>query len=199
MKYRLAIFTAGVCIAAGVAAQDDTPWWKRLFAGGGSAPMSETAEEQPAPSICSTPEQTHCHPRNKFNLRNRLMMRPEQVRRGGPDMHRMPVEQMEKMRQQYQEIMKLGEAVRKETDAIKREELINQLRVHLTEISNRMNEMHHKRLEAAERDLERLKKSAAEMYKMKTQRVEEQLQRILSGEPMRPEGTPGMRKGFHRK
>jgi hypothetical protein len=98
-------------------------------------------------------------------------------------------EQMEKMKAQHEELMKLGEAARKETDPAKKEILVGQLRVKLTEVADKMQAEGKKRLEQAEKELPRLREKLAEAEKNKAARIEEQVQRILAGEPLKkPEG-----------
>jgi len=121
------------------------------------------------------------------------MQRPE----GQGERQRLQInpEQMEKMKAQHEELMKLGEAARKETDPAKKEVLVGQLRAKLTEIADKMQAEGKKRLEQAEKELPKLREKLAEAEKNKTARIEEQVQRILAGEPLkrpegkRPEGT----------
>ncbi|HKL21000.1 MAG TPA: hypothetical protein VJ904_04295 [Tichowtungia sp.] len=125
-------------------------------------------------------------------------------RKNGPDRSerrmerrrpRFSQEQREKMKAQYEAIRKLAEAIRSETDPVKKEELTNQLREKLTEGAKQMQARFRKRIEQAEKELgkmkERLKKGEAEM----AQRVEEKLQKILDGEhPVRRDGSEKKRR-----
>lgn len=182
----------GAC-AAGMAAAEETgvPWYKKLF--------GKTADEKPAeipaalavpaaPAVMETPGPV----RQRQNMQEREPA-GERVRQ-----HATP-EQMERARAQQAEVMKLGAAARAETDPAKKEILVGQLRVKLNEIADRTQQMHQKRLEEAGRDLSTLKERAAESRKNREQRIEEQVQRILAGQPpgqlgaKRPE-PPGERK-----
>jgi polyhydroxyalkanoate synthesis regulator phasin len=121
-------------------------------------------------------------------------MTPEQMERiregrknGGQDRFtRFTPEQMEKMRAQREELMKLGEAARNATDPAAKDALIAQIRTKLNEIADDMQAEGQKRLAEAEDQLEKLKKRLADAEKNRDARIEEQLQRILSGE--RPGG-----------
>jgi hypothetical protein len=98
-------------------------------------------------------------------------------------------EQRAEMKAQYEAIKKLAEAIRSETDPVRKEALTSQLRAKLTEGAEKIQMQYRKRIEDAERDLakmkERLKKREADLE----QRVEEKLQKIISGE------DPGRRDG----
>ena len=124
-------------------------------------------------------------------------------RKNGPDRSerrlerrrpRFSQEQREKMKAQYEAIRKLAEAIRSETDPVKKEELTRQLRATLTEGAKQMQARFQKRIEQAEKELEkmkeRLQKGEAEM----AQRVEEHLQRLLSGE--KPERRRQSKEGM---
>lgn len=173
MNYVMIIgLTAGTASAA---------WWP--FGGDKKeepAPAVEPAKEQQRPQL--TPEQIE-----------KLKARREADGQGRP---RMSPEQMEKMKATHEELKKIGEAARNETDPAKKEVLIGQLRAKLTEIADNMQAEGRKRLEQAEKELPKLKEKLAEAEKNKSARIEEQLQRILAGEPMRgpegkrPEGAP---------
>jgi CRISPR/Cas system CSM-associated protein Csm2 small subunit len=98
---------------------------------------------------------------------------------------------MEKLKAARAEIMKLGEAARNETDPVKKEARIAELRARLTEMDDRMQQEFKKRVEQAEKELPKLKAKLAEAEKNRAARIEEQVQRILAGESLRrPEGHP---------
>lgn len=102
--------------------------------------------------------------------------------------HKLSPEQQENR----QAIIKLGDAARVETDPVKKEELVGQLRVKLNDMFNNMHAMHQKRLEKATKELEQLKQRMTEAEQNREQRIDEQVQRILSGESFRkPEGPGG--------
>jgi hypothetical protein len=172
--------------AAGMAAADETqvPWYRKLFGKG--------ADEQPAeiPALPGTPAPE----RQKQPMQRREAAGERMRNQASP-------EQMEQARARGQEMMKLGEAARNETDPAKKEALIDQLRAQLNEAADRMQQMHEKRLEEAGRDLSHLKERAAEARKNRDARIEEQIQRILAGEQpgpgigRRPEGPGEKRPG----
>lgn len=176
----------GAC-AAGIAASQETgaPWYKKLF---GKSADEQPAEIPAAPAVQETPapvrQRPHMQDREPAGERMRQHATPEQ---------------MERAKAQQEEVMKLGAAARAETDPAKKEILVGKLRVKLNEIADRMQQMHQKRLEEAGRDLSMLKERAAESQKNREQRIEEQIQRILAGEPPGPFGAkrpepPGDRK-----
>ncbi len=113
-----------------------------------------------------------------------------------PSMHRgqrprLTEEQREKMKAQREAIEKLTEAARAETDPVKKEELISQLRARLTEGAVKMHEMHRKRLERAEIELAKMKERLIDAEENIDQKVEEHLQKLLAGKrPECPEGGP---------
>jgi len=104
-------------------------------------------------------------------------------------------EQKEKMKAQHEAMMKLGEAARNETDPVKKEALIAQIRAQVTEMVEKGQAEARKRLEQAEKELPRLKEKMAEAEKNKAARIEEHVQRILAGgaakgpEGKRPDGA----------
>ncbi len=107
-------------------------------------------------------------------------------------------EQRQGMREQRQAIMKLGEAARNETDPVKKEALVAGLRVKLNEVADTMHEAHQKRLEKAAKDLEKLKERIADADKNRDQMIEEQVQKVLAGEPLRKPKSGGS-EGERRK
>jgi CRISPR/Cas system CSM-associated protein Csm2 small subunit len=110
---------------------------------------------------------------------------------GNQERSRGTPEQMAKMKAQREELMKLGEAARNETDPAQKEALVSQLRAKLTEVGDKMQAEGKKRLEHAEAELAKLKEKLAEAEQKKSARIEEQVQRILAGEPLR--GADGKR------
>jgi len=128
----------------------------------------------------------------------------QQMRRGPQGGQRSPMSEKkrvemrakhEKMKAEREAVEKLTEAARSEADPVKKEELISQLRTKLTEGAVKMHEMHGKRLEKAEAEVAKMKKRLTEAGKNIDQKVEEHLQKLLSGErPERPKGGPH-RKG----
>ena len=158
----LAVFAAGVSVA-----EDNGSWWK--FGFGGSAEEEALEPQAPPPEV----------PRGEGRRPDLRQRKHSQV----------SPEQREKMKAHYEEIHKLAEAARTETDPAKKEQIVGQLRAKLTEGAERMQAEFQKRLENAEKDVakmrERLQKSQAEM----STRVEEHLQRMLSGE--RPQRKGG--------
>lgn len=107
-------------------------------------------------------------------------------------------EQRAEMKVNHQAMQNLVEAARAETDPAKKAELTDQLRVKLTDGAEKMHAEFRKRLERAEGDVAKMKQRLAEEVQNKDQKVEEQLQRLLSGEKFnRPEGK-GPREGQRR-
>lgn len=169
MSYVMIVgLTAGTASAA---------WW----------PFGGDKEEKPVPPPAAMePAGEHQRP----------PMEPEQMDRAKARKDaRFSPEQMEKMRAQHQELMKLGEAARNATDPAQKDALVAQIRTKLNEIADDMRADGQKRLEQAEKQLAKLKERMAEGEKNRDARIEEQLQRILSGEPLkgpdgkRPEGA----------
>jgi len=163
MKKWMAYLIIGT-FAAGLAAAEETrvPWYRKLFGKG--------ADEQPAKipeAPASGRQKPPMPPREAAGERMRQQASPEQI---------------EQARARGHEMMKLGEAARNETDPVKKEALIAQLRANLNEMADRVQQMHEKRLEEAGRDLSHLKERAAEARKVRDERIEEHIQRILAGE-----------------
>ena len=105
-------------------------------------------------------------------------------RPGGP----MSAEMKDQMRAEHRAIRELGKAARSETDEAKQAELVAQLRVKLGEVADRMQAHQEERLAQAEERLAGLKERIADGKANRDARIEEQVQRILSGErPQRPE------------
>jgi len=161
--------TAGTASAA---------WW----------PFGSDEKEEAAPAVAPASEPVKEH--------QRTQMTPEQMEKmkarreaGGQGHPRMSPEQMEKMKAMHEELKKIGEAARNETDPAKKEVLVGQLRAKLSEVADKMQAEGQKRMEKAETELTKLKEKLAEAEQKKSARIEQQVQRILAGEPMRgPDG-----------
>lgn len=167
-KWMNCIVIAG--LAAGTAS---AAWWPF-----GS---DKKTEQAPVPAPVAAPEM----PR---------LQRPEGIA-GEHQRVQLTPEQKEKMKAQHEAMMKLGEAARNETDPAKKEALIAQIRAQVTEMAEKGQAEAKKRLEQAEKELPRLKEKMAEAEKNKAARIEEHVQRILAGGPIkgseskRPEGA----------
>jgi len=99
------------------------------------------------------------------------------------------------MKARHNELKSLAVAARSETDPAKKEALIEQIRTKMTAGAEKMQEGFRKRLEKAERDVEKMKQRLADAEKNRDQRVEENIQRLLAGEKMeRPDGKRPERK-----
>lgn len=162
-----AVFAAGVALA-----DDGSPWWKFGF-GDEDADAPQEQMQKPQPPQQGGP---------RFEGRR-------------PDMHGMrrsqgaglTEEQRAKAKAYYEAVHKLAEAARNETDPVKKEALVEQLRVKLTEGAERMQQEFRKRLEKAEKEVARMRERLNEGEKNMSERVEEHLRKILSGErPERP-------------
>ncbi len=105
-------------------------------------------------------------------------------RPGGP----MDPAMMEQMKADHQAIRALGQAARTVTNEAAKAEIVAQLRAKLGEVANRMQAMQEKRLAQAEERLAALKAKVEESKTNRDSLIEEQTQRILSGErPQRPD------------
>lgn len=179
MKKWMAYMLIGVCAAGAAVAENNIPWWKKPFV---KSADEETQVIPPAPAapvlVAPEPEMPRA-PRREGAAGERLMqINPQAV---------------EKMKAQHEALMKLGEAARNEIDPVKKEVLVNELRAKLTEIADRTLAAQRKRLERAESELPKLRERLANAEKNKEARIEEQLQKILSGEPLK--GAEGKRPG----
>ncbi len=127
--------------------------------------------------------------------------RPQRNRQGGQQRRpQMSEEQREKMKEHRETIQKLVEAARSEVDEVKKSELVEQLRTKLTEGAERMQAEFRKRLEQAEKKMEQMKERLADAEKNKEQKIEEHLQKLLSGEvPDEIPGRPRNRKRLWKK
>lgn len=95
---------------------------------------------------------------------------------------------MEQMRANHKAIRTLGEAARAETDEAKKAEIVAQIRVKLGEVADLMQTNQDKRLAQAEERFASLKAKIEASKAQRDSRIEEQVQRILSGErPERPD------------
>lgn len=181
MKKWIAIGLIGALSVGLAAAQEkEVPWYKKMFRQG--------ATEQNAPAKHDgKPDRQRTHQGDEE--RGRMMPRDSQ--------------QMEKMKAQHEELRKLGEAARNETNPAEKEKRIDELRKKLTAVTDQILTEQKKRLDKAEKELIKQKARLAEAEQNKATRVEEQLQRILAGERIgRPEGKakgPAESDGRQRK
>ena len=127
--------------------------------------------------------------------------RGQMDKRGGRPDGPMDPEMMEAMKANHKAIRELGDAARAETDAAKKAELVVQLRAKLVEVADRMQANQEKRLAQAEERLSGLKAKIEEAKANRATLIDEQVQRILSGErPQRPErfnDFPNAKGGRH--
>ncbi|QHI70630.1 hypothetical protein [Tichowtungia aerotolerans] len=157
-----AVFVAGVAVAEG------GPWWKF---GLGKRPAQEMSQPE-----CPQGEGRH----------------PDMREMRGRKRPMMSEEQRTKIKAHYEKVHRLAEAARAETDPVKKEELVGQLRVTLMEGAQQMQAEFSKRLEKAEKDVARMRERLEDGEKNMAARVEEHLQQILSGErPERQRHGPG--------
>ncbi|MCC7300053.1 MAG: hypothetical protein IT583_03120 [Verrucomicrobia bacterium] len=189
MKKWMIVMLVGACTAGLAAAEtNNVPWYKKLF----TKSADESAPATAAP-VVAVPEATKVQ--NAAEQSPKLA--PEQMEKMKAHKAQMPQikpEQMEKLKAHHAAMMKLGEAARNETDPVKKEALVAELRAKVTEGMDKMLAEYKKRVEQAEADLPKLKERLADAEKNKAARIEDQVKRILSGEmPMnRPEGKqPG--------
>lgn len=163
----MVVFAAGISVA-----EEKAPWWKFGFGG--------DKEEQ------VSPEQATQRPRG--DRQRPQGEHPERKR----DQRRQKISEKQRaeMKAHYEAVHQLAEAARTETDPAKKAELTEKLRVILTEGAQKMQARFRKRVEKAEQDLakmkERLEKGEVEME----QRVDEHLQKLLSGEKPERKGRP---------
>ncbi len=210
MKKWMMYVLIGACTAGVAVAEDSVPWYKKMF---NKSAEEETQVIPQAPAVTPVPapapdvqrsegQRPQLTPEQKEKMKARAAQ--IQQREGASEKLRPQVnpEQAAKMKAQREEILKLGEAARNETDPVKKEALIGQLRAKLTESADKMQAEMKKRLDQAEKELPKLKERLADAEKNKTARIEEQLQKILAGEPLKgPEGKrPGPSvEGKHKK
>ena len=111
-------------------------------------------------------------------------------KRGGKDRPGGPLDpaEMEQMRAEHEAIRDLAGAVRLEADPAQKAALIEQLRTKLGVVADLMQVKQEKRLAQAEERLAGLKEKIEYGKTHRAELIEEQVQRILSGErPQRPE------------
>ncbi|HNX53473.1 MAG TPA: hypothetical protein PKI68_06980 [Pontiellaceae bacterium] len=196
MKKWMIYVLIGACAAGMATAEETVPWYKKLFTKNAD---EETQVIPPAPAVtapASAPEvkqgqRPALTPEQKERMKAHAQL---QQREGAGPRPMMTGEQAEKMKAQREELNKLGAAARNETDPARKEALIAGLRAKLTAIADQRQAENKKRLEKAEQDLPKLKAQIEELEKNKTDRIEKQLQAILSGEPFKA-GESGDRKG----
>jgi isoleucyl-tRNA synthetase len=126
-------------------------------------------------------------PGNRYGQSQHSKLSPEQIEK--------MKQARQQMRQQRQAIMKLGEAARNETDPEKKKELVDQLRVKLNEVADKMQAMHEKRLKKVEQEIDRLREQAKKMTENRDERIEKQIEKILSGEHKKGPPEGGRRRG----
>jgi hypothetical protein len=175
-KWMMIVLLGALTAGLAVAEETKVPWYKKMF---GKNADEQTQVIPPAPAApASSPEMPRMqHREGAGEQRPHMQPSPEQAAR------------MEKMKAQHEALMKLGEAARNETDPVKKEALVAELRAKVTEMVEKGQAEMKKRLDQAEKELPRLKEKMAEAEKNKAARIEEHVQRVLSGEPMRgPDG-----------
>ncbi len=105
-------------------------------------------------------------------------------RPGGP----MDPAMMEQMKADHKAIRELGDAARAVTNEAAKAEIVAQLRAKIGEVADRMQAHQEQRLAQAEEHLAALKAKIEESKANRDQLIDEQVQRVLSGErPPRPE------------
>jgi len=149
-----------------------------LMAGAASAalwPFSSDKKEGQTPSASVAAPEVSPIQRSEDKVKQRKQLSPEQI---------------EKMKARHEELKKLGDAARNETDPAKKELLVGQLRAKLTAMADERQANLKKRIDDAEKELPKLKERLAEAEKNKSANIEKRIQRILAGEPMDlPKGT----------
>ncbi len=126
----------------------------------------------------------------------------DQNRRGDEQRPGGPVDPalMQQMRDLNKAIRTLGESARAETNETAKAELVTQLKAKLGEVANLIQSGQEKRIAQAEERLASLKAKIEDSKKNRDSLIDEQVQRILSGEkPQRHGGYPGFpnAKGGH--
>jgi hypothetical protein len=190
-------FTAGLAVAE----TNKLPWYKKMFnkSADETVPAIEPAASEvavTAPAVIPDVPKKH-RPELTPEQIEKMKARREKMQQGKKtgDRPHMTPEQMEKMKAMHEELMKLGEAARTEADPVKKEALVGELRTKLTAIADRIQAKQKKRLEQAGKEMEKLKKRIADYEANKSARIEEQIQRILAGEPLRASGEGPHKKG----
>jgi len=122
----------------------------------------------------------------------------QQMRRGSQPGQRpkMSDEKQAEMKAEREATHKLADAARNEADPVKKAALVDQLRAKVTEGAEKRNAEFSKRLEKAEQGVTKMKERLAKAEKEKEQKIEEHIQKLLSGEkPQHPEGKRSGKKG----
>lgn len=178
MNYVLVMgLTAGTASAA---------WWP--FGG------SKSEETAPAPAPAVESVKHDARPRLTPEQIEKRKARKEARQEAGESKERQ--ERMAKRKAIHEELKQLGEAARNESDPVRKQELVEQLRTRLTQISDEAIVRGQKKLEKAEKELKALQDKLANMEKNKSARIEEKIQRILAGEPMKgPDGKRQAKEG----
>lgn len=118
----------------------------------------------------------------------------DQNRRGDEQRPGGPVDPalMQQMRDLNKAIRTLGESARAETNETAKAELVTQLKAKLGEVADLIQSGQEKRIAQAEERLASLKAKIEDSKKNRDSLIDEQVQRILSGEkPQRHGGYPG--------
>ena len=153
--------TAGVVSAA---------WW----------PFGSDKKEEEKPPAVEQPRGTRSEAKHGRSSGARQRQKPTEGEQRA---------KMEKMRAERMATHKLAEAARNETDPVKKEQLIGQLREKLTAGADKMQAEFRKRLKKAEAEVGKMQARLADAETNREQRVEESLQKLLAGEPLeRPKG-----------
>ncbi len=122
----------------------------------------------------------------------------QQMRRGprGEQRPQLTEEQRAKMKEHRKAIQELAEIARAETDPVKKAELVDQLRVKVTEHVEKIQVEFRKRLKNAEQGVEKMKERFADAEKDMDQRIEQHVQDLLDGKkPERPERNRSGERG----
>jgi len=127
----------------------------------------------------------------KTEVKEDVQRQPGQAGRYGHP--QMSPEQREQMKKTHAELKALAETARNETDPVKKEALIDQLRIKVTEVADKMQKQHRQRILKAERNIAKLKERMAEAEKNRPQMIEKRVQQLLSGEQHRPPRAPRRR------
>jgi hypothetical protein len=210
MKKWMIVILIGAWTAGLAVAEEKVPWYKKLFNKSADEPAQvfDPAPEVSVPAPEPVPEMPRMQRREGLNEGQRPKLTPEQVekmkarkaqmqqREGAGDRQhpRLSPEQMEKMKAQHEALMQLGEAARNETDPVKKEALVAELRVKLTAIDDKIQQAAKKRLEQAGKEMTHLEKRIADYEQNKDARIEEQVKRILAGEPLKKPAGIGMER-----
>lgn len=130
-----------------------------------------------------------------------------QDRRGGGERPGGPMDpaMMEQMKADHKAIRELGDAARAVTNEAAKAEIVAQLRAKIGEVADRMQAHQEQRLAQAEEHLASLKAKIEESKANRDKLIDEQVQRVLSGEkPQRPDAFKqfphakgGMMRGDH--